>query len=71
MDVEVNLKMREEQRKAEEKERLHSLLQNSKEMMQLITMKVECLEHQNRSVSQEESSEINEQTYHKIDDIFI
>jgi len=40
-------------------------------MMQLITMKVECLEHQNRSVLQEESSDIHEQTCHKTDDVFI
>ena len=39
--------------------------------MQLITMKVECLEHQNRSVSQQKSSDIHEQTCHKTDDIFI
>jgi len=71
VDMEANLKMREEQRKAEERERLHSLLQKSEEMMQLITMKVECLEHKNISVLQKESSDIHEQTCYKTDDIFI
>ena len=71
VDVEANLKMREEQRKVEQEERLHSVLQKTEEMMQLITMKVECSEHQNRSVSQQESSDIHEQTCHKTDDIFI
>jgi len=54
-----------------QEERLHSVLQKTEEMMQLITMKVECLEHQNISVLQEESSDIHEQTCHKIDDVFI
>ena len=71
VDVEANLKMREKQRKAEQEERLHSVLQKSEEMMQLITMKVESLERHDTSVVQEESSDIHEQTYHKSDDIFI
>lgn len=71
VDVEANLKMREKQRKAEQEEKLHSLLQKSEEMMQKITLKVESLEHQNTSVVQEESSDIHEQTCHKSDDIFI
>jgi len=45
VDKEENLKRREEQHKAEQEERLHSVLQITEEMMQLITMKVECLEH--------------------------
>ena len=68
MDVEANLKMRQEWRKAEQEDRLHGLLQRSEEM---ITMKVECLEHQNTSFLQEESNDIHEQTYHKTEDIFI
>jgi len=71
VDVEANLKRREEQCKAEQEERLHSVLQRTKEMMQLITMKVESLEHHNTSVVQEESSDIHEQTCHKTDNVFI
>jgi len=71
VDVEENLKRTEEQHKAEQEERLHSVLQKTEEMMQLITMKVECLEHQNRSVSQQGRSDIHEQTCHKTNDIFI
>jgi len=71
LDVESNLKRREEQHKAEQEERLHSVLQRIEEMMQLIIMKVECLEHQNKSVLQEESSDIHEQTCYKTDDVFI
>lgn len=71
VDMEENLKRREEQHKVEQEERLHSMLQKTKEMMQQITLKVECSEHQNRSVSQQESSDIHEQTCPKTDDIFI
>jgi len=42
VDIEANLKIREEKRKAEQEEKLHGLLQRSEEM---ITMKVECSEH--------------------------
>ena len=34
-------------------------------------MKVECLEHQDTYVLQEESNDSHEQTYHKTDDIFV
>jgi len=71
VDVEENLKRREEQCREEQEERLHSVLQKTEEMMQQITIKVKCLEHQNRSVSQQESSDIHEQTYHKTEDVFI
>jgi hypothetical protein len=71
VDVEANLRRREEQRKAEQEERFHSVLQRIEKMMRLITMKVECSKHQNRSVSQQESSDNNEQTFHKTYDIFI
>ena len=71
MDLEANLKRREEQRKEEQEKKLHRLLQRTEEMMQLSTMKVECLEHQNIFVLQQESSDIHEKTCHKIDDIFI
>lgn len=40
-------------------------------MMQRIEMRAECLEHQNKSVLQEESSDIHEQTSNKTDDVFI
>jgi len=59
VDVEANLKMRDEMRKAEQEQKLHILLKESEEMIQHITMKVECLEHKNRSVLQEESSDIH------------
>jgi len=44
VDVEVNLKIREERWKAEKEEKLNSLIKKSEEMMQKITMKAECLE---------------------------
>ena len=61
VDVDPNLKMRQERCKAEQEEKPHGLLQKSEEM---ITMRVECLEHQNASVLQEESNDIHEQTCH-------
>ena len=39
--------------------------------MRKVTLKVENLKHHNRSVFQEESSDIHEQTCHKTYDIFI
>jgi len=71
VDVEANLKMREERRKAEQEEKLHSLLQQSEQMMQRIKIRAECLEHQNISVLQEKSSDIHKQTCNKTDDVFI
>ena len=71
VDVEVNLKIREEKRKAEKEEKLDSLIEKSEEMMQNITMKVECLEHQDTSVLQKERSDSHEQVFAKLDDRFI
>jgi len=71
VDVEENLKRREEQRREEQEERLHSVLQKIEEITQQITIKVKCLEHQNRSILQKESSDIHEQTCHKIEEVFI
>ena len=71
VDVEANLKMRENRLKAEQEEKLQSLLQNLEQMMQIIKVGTECLEHHNRSVLREESSGIHEQTYNKTDDVFI
>jgi len=71
VDVEANLKMREKRLKAEQEEKLQSLLQDSEQTMQRIKMRAECLEHHNSSVLQEESSDIHEQTNNKTDDVFI
>jgi len=54
MDVEVNLKMRDKKRKAEQEQKLHSLLKEYEEMMQKVTLKVEGLERRNTSVLQRE-----------------
>ena len=71
VDVEANLKMRERRCKAEQEEELHSLLQDSEQTMQRIKTRAEYLEHHNRSVLPEESSDIHEQTCNKTDDVFI
>lgn len=70
VDVEVNLKIREEKRKAEEEERLYSLIKESEQIMQSITLKIEGLEHQNTSVLQREEIDIHEPISPKSDDIF-
>lgn len=78
VDVEVNLKIREEKLKAEKLEKLDILIKKAKEMMQKITMKVECFveNHHDIVVSQKERVDIHEQIptnsiYHRLEDRFI
>jgi len=76
VDVEVNLKIRGESLKTEKEEKIDSLIKKSEEMIQKITMKAKCLDHQDTSVLQMEKIDIHKQIstnsiYHKSDDRFI
>jgi len=71
VDVEANLNMREEKRKAEEEEKFRSLIKELEEMIQRVALEVECFEHQNTPVVQKERIDIHEQLFSKSDKIFI
>ena len=78
VDVEVNLKIRKEKLKIEKDEKLDILIMKAKEMIQKITLKVECFveNHHDTFVSQEERVDIHEQiftnsTYRRSEDRFI
>lgn len=78
VDVEVNLKITRENFKAEKEEKLDILIKKTEEMMQKITMKVECFVQNNHdtSISQKEKVDIREQNpsnsiYHRPEDRFM
>ena len=63
LDLEVNLKIRKEKLKTEKEEKLDILTKKAEEMMQKITMKVECFvqNHHDTFVSPKERVDIHEQ----------